>query len=67
MAPKATAGKKAAKSRKPGGISIRCTPAWREWAEKGADHCRTSVSQAIDVALIDYYRSKGFNEPAPKR
>lgn len=48
-------------------IAVRATPEWKSWAERGAEYCRLNVSTAIDVALAEYFRVRGFEEPPPKR
>jgi len=48
-------------------LTIRCSPAWREWVEAGARFLRTDVSKLTDVALIDYLKARGFDQPAPER
>ncbi|WP_165073262.1 hypothetical protein [Paludisphaera rhizosphaerae] len=48
-------------------VTLRGTPEWKEWVERGAGHCRTDVAKLIDAALVDYLRAKGFDEPAPPR
>jgi len=50
-----------------GGLSIRCSVAWRNWVESGAKHCRTDISKLVDAALIDYLKARGFNDVAPER
>ena len=57
------------KARKPAvaGLNIRCTPAWRDWVEAGAEHCLTDVSKLVDAALVDYLKARGFDKARPKR
>jgi hypothetical protein len=52
---------------KPTALTIRGGLDWREWVERGADHCRTDVAKLVDAALIDYLKAKGFGEDPPKR
>jgi hypothetical protein len=48
-------------------LTIRCTPAWRAWIEKGARHCRTDASKLIEGAVADLLKARGFNEKEPDR
>lgn len=66
--PKATP-KGAAKlpQRQPTAITVRGSKEWREWLERGADHCLTDVAKLVDVAVSQYLKSQGFEEPRPKR
>lgn len=66
MAKKQTRPKKAPKPAD-ASLTIRCSPAWREWIEQGAKHCRTDVSKLIDGAVMDYLQAKGFPKPPPER
>jgi hypothetical protein len=52
---------------KPTALTIRGSLDWREWVERGAEHCRTDTAKLVDAALIDYLRSRGFAEDPPKR
>jgi hypothetical protein len=53
--------------RQPTAITIRGSKEWRDWVERGSEHCRTDSSKLIDIALAFYLKAQGFNEPAPKR
>lgn len=53
--------------RQPTAITIRGSKEWREWLERGADHCRTDSSKLLDIAAAQYLKAQGFNEPPPKR
>jgi hypothetical protein len=48
-------------------LNIKGDPAWREWVEEGAAHCRTNVSALIDVALAKYLKAEGFTKKPPER
>ena len=48
-------------------VVIKGGQEWKDWVEALAKHCRTDVSKAIDQALIDYAKSKGFDQEAPER
>lgn len=54
-------------NRKPVALNIKGDPAWREWVEEGASHCRTSVSGLIDMALAKYLKAEGFAKKPPER
>jgi hypothetical protein len=53
--------------------TIRSTKAWKEWVTKlavydaDARRSQTNVSDTVDRALVDYARSIGFQDVAPKR
>jgi hypothetical protein len=64
--------KKQATAKKPSGakptaLTIRGNLEWRDWLERGADHCRTDVAKLVDAAVIDYLKGRGFEEIPPKR
>jgi hypothetical protein len=48
-------------------VTLRGTPAWKDWVEELAEHCRLDVAKVIDRALIDYARKEGFKREAPSR
>lgn len=48
-------------------VVVTGSPEWVEWLQAGAKFCRTDVSKMIDVALVEYAKTKGFNEPPPRR
>jgi len=48
-------------------IGVTASTAWADWAERGAAHCRMNLSTAVDVALAEYFRAHGFQEPPPPR
>lgn len=58
---------KAASSRQPTAITVRGSREWREWLERGAEHCLTDVAKLVDVAVSQYLKAQGFEEPRPKR
>ena len=60
-------GKAGQPARQPTAITIRGSIAWREWLERGAEHCLTDVSKLVDVAVTQYLKAQGFDEPRPKR
>lgn len=47
--------------------SIRCTLRWSEWVFRGARHCRLSLSNMIEIAVIEYLKRRGFTEVSPER
>jgi hypothetical protein len=48
-------------------ITIKGSPAWKEWVDRGAAYCRTDVAKLVDAALVDYLKARGFDETAPER
>jgi hypothetical protein len=48
-------------------VAVLASPEWVEWAEDGADFCRTDVSKLIDIALAEYLKSRGFAKEPPRR
>jgi hypothetical protein len=52
---------------KPTAVTVKGSPEWREWVNRGAKHCRTEVAKVIDAALVDYFKARGFTEEAPER
>lgn len=59
--------KKRAKAPKTGGINVKASDEWTDWARRGAEKCGMSISQAVDMALRAIFKRHGFDEPAPKR
>jgi hypothetical protein len=55
------------KSTNPIALTIRGSIEWRAWVDRGAEHCRTDVAKAVDAALIEYFKGRGFTEAPPKR
>lgn len=54
-------------NRKPVAITIKGDPAWREWVEELAKHCRMSVSGVVDYALVQVAKQQGFAKKPPER
>lgn len=48
-------------------LGIRGTIAWRKWLERAANHCRMNSSTLVDVAVSQYVKAQGFDEPPPPR
>jgi hypothetical protein len=48
-------------------IALKCSEAYKSWAERGADYLRTDVSKLVDAALVHYLDSVGFPEKPPRR
>jgi hypothetical protein len=48
-------------------IMVRVSTEYAEWAKRGAAHCRADMSTTVDMALVEFYRSRGFEEPPPPR
>ncbi len=53
--------------RQPTAVTIRGSKEWREWLDRGANHCMTDVAKLIDVSVAHYLKSQGFEEQRPKR
>jgi hypothetical protein len=53
--------------KKPTVVAIKGNPAWKEWLDRAARHCRLSTSTLIDLAVTRYAREQGFEEPPPER
>lgn len=51
----------------PNGLVIRCTPEWRDWLNRLAEHDRTAMAGVLDRAARLYAHKIGFKEGAPKR
>ena len=64
---KATSAPTPSPGPRPTALTIKGTPEWRKWVDRGADHCRTDVAKLVDAALIEYLKVKGFVEAPPKR
>lgn len=47
--------------------TIRSTVAWKAWVERLAEFERSTVADAVDHAIVEYARNKGFTEAAPRR
>jgi hypothetical protein len=52
---------------KPTAVTIRGSVEWRDWVERGADHCMLDVSKLFDIAVSQYLKEQGFGEARPKR
>lgn len=48
-------------------VTVRGSEEWKGWVERGTEHCRLDTAKVIDAALIEFFRSRGFTEEAPKR
>lgn len=48
-------------------IALKCSKAYKQWAERGADYLRTDVSKLVDAALVAYLEAEGFSEKPPRR
>ena len=67
MAKKAAPKKTEAAKPTPIAITIRGSQEWRAWVERGTEHCRLDVAKAVDAALIEFFKARGFTEAPPKR
>ena len=48
-------------------LTVKTTPAWREWLRRGAAHARIDSSKLVDISTAAYLASVGFAEPSPSR
>jgi hypothetical protein len=48
-------------------LTIKGTDEWRAWLERLGGHLRMPASTLVDIALVEFAKSKGFEEVAPKR
>ena len=48
-------------------VVIKGGPDWKSWLDGLANHCRTDVAKVIDKALIQYAKSEGYDQEAPRR
>lgn len=48
-------------------VGIRSTVEWAEWLDRAAAFMRTDQAKLIDAALVEYLKSRGFEEPPPPR
>lgn len=53
--------------RKPMAVQVRASQEWADWLQRGAAHCGLPLSSVVDQAVRLYFKSQGFDEPAPKR
>ncbi len=53
--------------RQPTAVTIRGSKEWRDWLERGAEHCLTDVAKLVDISVSQYLKAQGFEEPRPKR
>lgn len=45
---------------------MRLNPEFKEWLNRFANFCRLNMVDVIDLALADYAKARGFDEP-PRR
>jgi hypothetical protein len=45
---------------------MRLNPEFKEWLMRFANYCRLNMVDVIDLALADYAKAKGFEDP-PRR
>jgi hypothetical protein len=64
---KAPARPAAAAERKTIAVTIKGSPEWKEWIDGLADHCRLDVAKVIDLAVVRYAETEGYNRKAPQR
>jgi hypothetical protein len=53
--------------RKPTVLAMKGSPEWKQWLDRAARHCRLSASTLVDLAVAEYVKARGFDEPPPDR
>jgi hypothetical protein len=48
-------------------LTVKDSPQWRDWLNRGADFLRLSTATMVDLAVIEFLKRNGFKEPPPKR
>jgi hypothetical protein len=48
-------------------FTMKGTPEWKDWLTRLSKHCRMKSSVVVDLALVDFAKKMGFNEPPPER
>jgi hypothetical protein len=48
-------------------LTIKGTPAWKEWLEGFGRHLRAPLSTVVDQALVRYAKETGYKPEAPER
>jgi hypothetical protein len=67
MANKKTARPPAANDRKTIAVTIKGSRAWKDWIDGLADHCRLDVAKVIDLAVVRFAETEGYDQKAPQR
>ena len=65
--PSSSPGSSEEKTRRMTVMTIKGTVEWKEWLDRLADFSRLPSTVLIDVALADWAKQHGFEEPPPKR
>ena len=53
--------------RKPTVLAMKGSPEWKEWLDRAARYCRLSASTLVDLSVAEYVKTRGFDEPPPRR
>lgn len=48
-------------------VAIKGNEDWKEWLERAAKHCRTTISGLFDLSVSEYVKTRGFTEEPPER
>ncbi len=48
-------------------VIIKTSVEWKDWLSRFAESNRTSVSALIDQAVVEFAKSRGFDELPPPR
>jgi hypothetical protein len=64
---KARGEKPPEKAPKPTVLAMKGSLEWKRWLERAARHCRLSTSTLVDLAVAEYVKARGFDDPPPPR
>ena len=48
-------------------LMVKGTREWKAWLDRACVHCRMNSSVLADVAITEYVKAHGFEEPPPPR
>lgn len=48
-------------------LCVRGSLEWKEWVDEFSAFLRLRNADAVDQALVEFAKAKGFERPAPKR
>jgi hypothetical protein len=48
-------------------LTIKGTEEWKEWLSGLSDHLRIPTSTIVDLALVQFAKSEGYEPAPPKR
>ena len=53
--------------RRPTVLTIKGSLEWKAWLDRLSKHCRIGTSSVVDLALAEFAKKQGFDEPPPPR